>query len=328
MSLTTNKTVILKALQDNNKKSLSGGILKIDLISQIATLSMPSFNIATDEKAYLIIASELNSYFHFKLESSKRQELKLSKDILNASECSYLVVVCESEMVTPLLFADASKQNHKLKDLIEYAKSIENENKTNHAPESQAITQPQKREENVQCLIDYDDDAIADVNYYENDQKGEKENATVCEQDVSSFNANFKNDAQEENECPSSRYETSPCNAEQQKEPEYYRSIKEKINSLFSKYPPIDALTAIIPHSKWVKIPFSAPKHYAIGTIKELGVIRYLVYGVPGFYSTKPKGFERNSCFIPLSPFNLLGEGYWCVFQEADSGKQIYCDGN
>lgn len=175
--------------------------------------------------------------------------------------------------------------------------------------------------EGITC---YDDEAIAESNYFLNDDKREDENATLYNQDDRVEYANCSQNAQEKASYSSQGYEASPCHYEEQKEPKYYSAIKEKLLPLFEKYPPISALTAIIPHSSWVKIPYGENKHYAVGTVKENNVVKYLCYGVPGFYGVKPKGFESYSYFIPLSLFNLLGEGYWCVFQEAESGKRVY----
>ena len=322
MGVITNKTIILKALQEGNNTSLNGGILKIDLLRTTATLSLPSLNLFQDENAYLIIASETSNLTHFKLLNSKRQEIAITKSLLSG-EVSALIAVCNGSITTPLLFGSEAEKEVNPRDLIEYAKNIEKKNKASAAQKSAADDELEKEQEKLQCLTDYDDEAIAEVNYYDYNQEGENQNATICEQNACSFNANFKKNAQEKDECRPSGYEASPCDAECKKEPEYYRSIKEKIAPLFIKYPSIDALTAIIPYSKWVKIPIDNCKHYALGAIKEKGEMKYLVYGVPGFYSSKPNGIENNSCFIPLSIFNPLGEGYWCIFQEAESGKPL-----
>ena len=329
MSVITSQTIILKSIQQKfNGQSLSGGIFKIDLLSKKAIISLPCLNITDEESAYLIIADKNNNLTHFKLQNSKRQEIPLSNNFFNSQPSSILIALYKNGNSIPFAFGSEKTYAFYPKDLFEYAKNIENKKDADHSQKSATADDFKQNEKTEQSLVIYNDEAIAEVNYYINQSEGEDENAKFCEQDVSSFNTNFKNCAQEKNEYTSSRYETAPCDEECKKEPEYYTSIKEKLIPLFSKYPSIDALTAIIPHSKWIKIPFGNNNHYAVGTIKESGFIKYLVYGVPGFYSSKPKGFERNSRFIPLSLFNLLGEGYWCVFQEADSGKQVHCDGS
>ena len=93
MGVTTNNAIILKALQECNNTSLSGGILKIDLLRTTATLSLPSLNLFQNESAYLIIASEASNLTHFKLLNSKRQEIAITKSLLNG-EVSALIAVC------------------------------------------------------------------------------------------------------------------------------------------------------------------------------------------------------------------------------------------
>ena len=323
MSVTTNKTIILKPLQQNQNQCASGGILKIDFLRQVATLSLPALAPSEDENTYLVFAKDSNNLNHLKIKNSKRQEITIKNNALSPSINSILVAIFQGDNGSTFLFGNAGDNGIKAKELIEYAKNIENKKATSPAQESKSPIML-KEEEGIKTLTNYDDEAIAECNYYIVSQEGENKNATHSEQDVSSFNTNLKNSAQEKNECTSSGYEASPCDTERKKEPEYYRTIKDKITPLFDKYPAIDALNAIIPYSRWIKIPFNANTHYVIATIKEKGIIKYLVYGVPGFYSSKPKGFESNSHFIPLSPFNLLGKGYWCVFQDANSGERIF----
>ena len=80
----------------------------------------------------------------------------------------------------------------------------------------------------------------------------------------------------------------------------------------------------MFPDSVFVKVPYSKEKFYVVGLVKELGVEKYICYGVPSTYSAEPpKALKGYASFIPLSLFNLHGDGFWIMFQDAISGKCI-----
>ena len=104
---------------------------------------------------------------------------------------------------------------------------------------------------------------------------------------------------------------------------ESLNDIKDDLDELFEKYPPISSLSQVIPNSKWVKINYGSNSFYAVGIIYENNFVKYLVYAVPGKRELAPKGFESYSYFIPESIFDLSGNGFWCTFQSAEDGKRI-----
>lgn len=103
--------------------------------------------------------------------------------------------------------------------------------------------------------------------------------------------------------------------------PAFYSEKRAEIEELFCKYPPIGSLSDYIPESKWVKIEYKKDGFYIIGVISRAGIPTYIVYGVPGVRERRPRGFERYSVFLPESLFTTNGRGYWCSFQNAETGK-------
>jgi len=103
--------------------------------------------------------------------------------------------------------------------------------------------------------------------------------------------------------------------------PAFYSEKRVEIEELFCKYPPIGSLSDYIPESKWVKIEYKKDGFYIIGVISRAGIPVYIVYGVPGVRDRRPRGFERYSVFLPESLFSSNGRGYWCSFQNAETGK-------
>ncbi len=369
MSVVTFKTVILKPVKNGNSFSNGGGILKIDVIKKIATLSLVSSSLPEKNKMLLFLYCKEGGFFRFYVEPSlKRQDFTVSKEVaLCTALTAFIIDTTYSEPVL-IMQGGFGENTVDFKDVLDYAKSFKGDEEKSDAPKKadglndryESTTAPSNSTEALpttaierkngataepgfneqsstgdtpfsssnaggkEGITCYDDEAIAESNYFLNDNKSEDENATLYNQDDRVEYANCSQNAQEKASYSSQGYEASPCHYEEQKEPKYYSSIKEKLLPLFEKYTPISALTAIIPSSNWVKVPYGENKHYAVGTVKENNVVKYLCYGVPGVYGVKPKGFESYSYFIPISLFNLLGEGYWCVFQEAESGKRVY----
>lgn len=112
-------------------------------------------------------------------------------------------------------------------------------------------------------------------------------------------------------------------NGKQDKTP-YYKKIESELLDLFSRYPEEQYLSKALPNGKWIKVALSNGKHYTVGIIKENGKEKYLCYGVPATYSTTPpKSLESGAIFVPLSIFNLHGDGYWLLFQDATTGESV-----
>ncbi len=102
----------------------------------------------------------------------------------------------------------------------------------------------------------------------------------------------------------------------------YFAAVKEEISSLFDKFPLDDSLDKIFPESNFIKINYSADKYYLVGVIKEFGKEKYICYGVPAVYSQTPPEELYGYCrFIPVSVFDLKGDGFWMMFQDAITGE-------
>lgn len=200
----------------------------------------------------------------------------------------------------------------------------------------------------------YDDEAVATENYYENDAADDvygAETATFtaarAEKTGDDKKINYMNGATEKVNNDYLHSETSCDRQEEQnaerpqkseqcacqnetafgacpfdgKYPAFYSEKRAEIEELFCKYPPIGSLSDYIPESKWVKIEYKKDGFYIIGVISKADVPTYIVYGVPGVRERRPRGFERYSVFLPESLFTTNGRGYWCSFQNAETGK-------
>ena len=89
-------------------------------------------------------------------------------------------------------------------------------------------------------------------------------------------------------------------------------------------FPEEPALSKIIPESRWAKINYSSDKFYVVGVINENEKEKYICYGVPAKYSAKPPKELKGFCsFVPLSYFDMKGDGYWMMFQSAITGECV-----
>lgn len=195
----------------------------------------------------------------------------------------------------------------------------------------------------------YDDEAIADENYFlkENFNDGnvfshdfntritQEKEKTLTERD-SREPLHKQTSCDKTNEQKSTNTQTDNCNplgnetAEsaclfKNDAPQFYRTVKDKIDDLFLKNPPIDSLSQLIPDSKWIKFVYKNSGFYIVGIIYKNNLPKYIAYGVPGEKDIKPKGFKQYTLFIPESFFNL-NQGYWCIFQNAETGEREKTD--
>lgn len=163
--------------------------------------------------------------------------------------------------------------------------------------------------------VNYEDEAISEVNYYEfgrtdeggeplcEDEKKEKDGAKLFE-DETDFGAVEKG--------PLARGG-------------FYEKMKSEIEGLLSAYPHCVELEKAIPQSRWAEIEYGDGKFYVFGVIFDEGTPRYICYGVPSQDNTcPPESMRAISSFFPAK--TRLGEGFWVMYQDADTGANIRGD--
>ena len=102
---------------------------------------------------------------------------------------------------------------------------------------------------------------------------------------------------------------------------DFFDMISEQIDDLFEKNMRDEELERLIPNSKWVKVRFEEnQKEYIVGLIYELGVLKYVCYGVPGEKEKNPLiGLEDYSQWLPVNN----QDGYWVMFQDSRTGENV-----
>lgn len=194
------------------------------------------------------------------------------------------------------------------------------------------LTYPEELKQNQK----YDDEAVATENYYLLDQQINKKISEIGQLDnelLRNENGNADNFFQEKKEEKPERFngfsnETDQDFSQQfdQNNP-YYESAKQELDELFSTFSLDTQLNEIFHDSRWVKIFYDEEKFYVVGQINQNGIPKYICYGVPGEYNDgEPEELKGYCSFVPASLFDLTGNGYYMMFQDAVTGKCVKKD--
>lgn len=170
------------------------------------------------------------------------------------------------------------------------------------APESAETSAPPAK---------YEDEAIAEVNYYELAETDEG-GVPLCE-----------NEEKKEDGAEYCKDEKSSCAVEEGlARGGFYEKMKPEIEGLLSAYPACEELERAIEGSRFVKINYGDGKFYVFGIIYSDGVPRYICYGLPSSDPDDPPESMRGiSSFFPAG--SASGTGFWIMYQDADTGASL-----
>lgn len=104
----------------------------------------------------------------------------------------------------------------------------------------------------------------------------------------------------------------------------FYEDIKGQIDKIFSENSSEKYLEELLPNSKFVRVNMDENDYYVLGLIYENEEIKYICYGVPGVYQSKPpKQLSGYPIWFPIDKSNEEGFGYWLTYQDAESGESV-----
>lgn len=127
-------------------------------------------------------------------------------------------------------------------------------------------------------------------------------------------------------------YENTPEEIEQlidenmDSDSDFYSLIKDQIDDLFERFPRNARLEALVDNSKWVDIDYEGDgKAYVVGLLyDENGTLEYIAYGVPSTSDIRPpRQIADYSQWLPLDQDQPDGDGYWVMFQNAQTGDSV-----
>lgn len=101
----------------------------------------------------------------------------------------------------------------------------------------------------------------------------------------------------------------------------FYATVKSQLDKLFASGERFAPLEEALPGTRWVKADYDGTgRYYVVGLVG--AAPDFIAYGVPGVYTQTPVAFE-DADFIPLSAENPTGDGFWVLFQSAETGEEI-----
>ena len=107
----------------------------------------------------------------------------------------------------------------------------------------------------------------------------------------------------------------------------FYNLIYPQLNHLFNNYPRFTKLENLVQNTEWIKVSYTdnGEGHYILGKLFENGVVAYICYGIPSNSRlTPPPADLIEYCqWLPLEPTNVDGEGYWVMYQSAETGENF-----
>ncbi len=294
----------------------------------------------------LVVDSDKNEY-EFDLGARPTSHSKNFYQIPNVNEGVAIGLYCISNQIPiTLAFANQGKcvclsEFKKVlaeRCLLRFKQSTKEDCSCKSADNESAEKQQEKL--NQEILSQYNDEAVATENYYEIDDEIREKLLSIKEKE--SENVFFENEhtlgssqKEKEEECPFDygvKDEKDACLCQEVKPLEselnndnYYDGVKDELDNIFLTYPPEENLEKLFSESRWAKIYYSKEKFYVVGLIFENQNEKFICYGVPSRYSiAPPKELKGYASFIPLSVFDMFGDGYFIMFQDAKSGRCVH----
>ena len=309
-------------------KTLSG-IARIEQESDISTFYLSLINFAYKPGGNFVAfvvdgKSKLYSFDLGKNPSTITQVFFNNPEISNGFACG----ICFISENLPILVAFGCPDTFNLK--IETFKKLVNDKCLNDLKSN--IKEPDEKKEISDISKLYDDEVVATTNYFTDDDIEQKLDLIERLDNESLRYENVKPDIPSKEETEKIFFNASDFQDEKDygssqkysRENPFFLTVKEELDTVFSRFEKEESLCSSVPFSKWVKINYSNDKYYVVGIIYENDVEKYICYGVPSPFSmSPPKELDGFCSFVPLSIFNLKGDGYWIMFQDAITGNCV-----
>lgn len=100
---------------------------------------------------------------------------------------------------------------------------------------------------------------------------------------------------------------------------DFYSRMEGEIETIFSRYPPEERLMKAMSGSRWAKIGYGEGKYYVFGVLYSDGEAAYVCYGVPSSDGTHPpESLSGYATYMPVED-----GGFWIMYQDAKTGVSI-----
>lgn len=259
------------------------------------------------------------SVYSVEAEFSADGKIKINPENLT---CDFILFYKNSAGIKAVAFADGLKKH----SAAYYEKLFEP--KAGFFEDDEQPGKTEKTENQKEAETVYDDEKIAEENYYEfeksnkitgedggKEEHGVEDAALKKADEGKTAEKNVKTDVAEDE---GDYFETESG--------KFFESVKGDIEAAFDLYETDEYLTDVIPDSRFVKV--TGDKEFSFGVIREAGEPKYVCYGIKGEYSKDPpEKLKGIASFVPKSIYDDSGDGYWVIFQDAKTGKCIRTDG-
>ena len=221
------------------------------------------------------------------------------------------IIIAVFDKFNLICLGEYGKSYYNLSGIIDYAKKeyFKNEKEQDFTAENSTANQTQKPSE-------YDDEVIATENYYQI----ENDKTSLPIEDANKHQTDKKAEEIKENKTEFGEYEALTRTIENR---DYYEKIKDKLEDIFNNFEVCNDLTETLPNSKFVKIKYNEKDYYYVGKVYENNEVKFICYGVTGYYNEKPNELLKNFSFVPITNYELSGKGFYLIFQDAKTGEII-----
>jgi hypothetical protein len=318
-----------------NKKI--SAIVRIEQMNGVSELFLSTINLCTPTGGafFLFIIDSKKTIHHFDLALRPYAHGKIfqTTPVIDSGFCSGLCFVKDN---IPITVAFGKTEDCTI-DILDFKKMVADTCYLLKRKEEYKRQEKAEKELLVESLdkqtAEYNDEAVATENFYALDDQisdklfklRENENELLPNEDAMPFECNQKETEKGDTQTYCRKDEAYDYDSKKYSiNSPYYLAVKDELDKVFNSFPPEKRLNSLFADSRFACVTYSGNRHYAVGVVKEQGKEKYICYGVPEKYSlTPPDALKGYATFIPLSIFDLKGDGYWMMFQDAVSGECI-----
>lgn len=173
-------------------------------------------------------------------------------------------------------------------------------------------------------LSAYDDEVMADENYFKEQGKNGQELFQKAGGDAYAESATKSQGTQEGADLSQNDDADDVRHAFTTQSDGYYHAVKAEIDELFSQHPKDDTLKNAFSCSEWARVKGTQENpEYLVGVVYDDGQAKYICYALKAEDKDNPPTEIRDVCtFVPTSC--LLGAGgFFVIFQSAATGECI-----
>lgn len=349
------KNIILVP-SDYDGVSLTKGLLSLDCFEGKTECTLRCYNLFTDKP--LLLGVSINNALHkidVKENELKDFKFRIDKTIKNGDEVSCVLINFNKNKYDILLWG-STQLNSGWKSTLqlmlddELSKNKESENASQNENLNQLKNDSYNADDNFNNLKGYqnsvsyqeelnfeDENIINHCNnhFYSNELDKSEIKSSFTNKSLSEQNAN--NDAEiysfedeKINELidkviDMTEYREKNNIKQSADDLNFYERIIPQIEKMFTNNKEETVLNEILPNSKFCKVEFEdGSGYYVFGIIYEEGLPKYLCYGLPAQKNSEPpKELSNLYQWLPIDATDEMGDGYYMMYQDAVTGKNI-----